>query len=157
VIVVLVLCFVYLVYRFRYNNCIPLGVEDHVNGVLANSIDSTYEDHVFFPVGISPTRFQAHVVRVTKVEFGFLKRTKANRLMVRKFIRDLMRDHGMRPTHIHQHLDLCVAIFFIPSNIDIMVEQVNASAGALERDREMRTSWTSMFDRLGGMLKFTEE
>jgi hypothetical protein len=115
------------------------------------------EDKGFYTAGMSRGRFQAKVVSIAKAEFGYLNRTQANRLMVRKFMRDFMRERGMRPTHIAQHLDVSVACFFIPSDQDMIAYQLGASREAISRDRVINTLWESYFGPIGRMLGFKQE
>jgi hypothetical protein len=115
------------------------------------------EDKGFYTAGMSRGRFQAKVVSIAKAEFGYLNRTQANRLMVRKFMRDFMRERGMRPTHIAQHLDVSVACFFIPSDQDMIAHQLGASREAISRDRVINTLWESYFGPIGRMLGFKQE
>lgn len=102
-------------------------------------------------------RFQGKVVSIAKAEFGYLQRTEANRLMVRKFMRDFMRERGMRPTHVAQHLDVSVACFFIPSDQDMLAHQVGATRDALTRNGMINTLWESYFGPIGRMLGFRQE
>jgi len=101
-------------------------------------------------------RFQAKLVKLAKSEFGLLKRTEANRLMVRKFLRDHMQDHGMRPTHIAEYLDVSVAIFFIPCRQDLIAHQVGSSMAAQSMNEMIQTQWESIYRPLGRMLGFIE-
>lgn len=108
-------------------------------------------------VGLRPHHFQSKLITLAKSEFGLLKRTEANRLMVRKFMRDHMREHGVRPSHIAAHLDKSVAIFFIPTKMDIEAVQVGATSLAHERNNRILADWQSFFGRIGGMLGFTKQ
>lgn len=140
---------------------IPKAVEDHVTSVLAHAGDENFapeeEEGAFYTPGMVKGRFQGKVVAIAKAEFGYLQRTEANRLMVRKFMRDFMRDRGMRPTHIAHHLDVSVACFFIPSDQDLLAHQVGASREALTRNRVINTLWESYFGPIGRMLGFKQE
>lgn len=111
----------------------------------------------FYTVGMKRGKFQAKLIQIAKAEFGLLRRTEANRLMVRKFLRDHMREHGMRPTHIAQHLDVSTACFFIPSEQDMIAHQLGASREALSRDRVINTIWESAYGAIGRMLGFKNE
>lgn len=138
---------------------IPKSVEEHVTNVLAhvdNGDFSTEEEEKdgFYTAGMKRGRFQAKLVAIAKAEFGLLPRTHANRLMVRKFLRDHMRERGMRPTHIAMHLDVSVACFFIPSEQDMLAHQLGASREALTREGVINTLWESYFGPLGRMLGF---
>jgi hypothetical protein len=137
-------------------------VENHVTDVLANVdvADESLEDtgkEEFYTVGMKRGKFQARLINVAKVEFGLLQRTESNRLMVRKFLRDYMREHGMRPTHIVQHLDVSTACFFIPSGQDILAHQLGASREAITREGMINTIWESAYGAIGRMLSFRKE
>jgi hypothetical protein len=64
-------------------------------------------------------RFIAACVGAARAEYGLVTECEANRLMIRKFIRDKMRKHGMRESHIAAHCDRAVTIYFIPLDSDI--------------------------------------
>jgi hypothetical protein len=138
---------------------IPQSVEDHVADVLAH-VDETEltveEEDTEFKICGKISRFQSRLILFAKAEFGLLRRSQANRLMVRKDLRDLMRDRGVRPSHIAAHLDTAVAIFFIPSKKDVSNHQVGASALANERDDLVTTQWESIFGGVSRMLGFPE-
>jgi len=149
-------------FRPRNSLAIPKSVEAHVADVMANVDNGDFpptelENEGFFTAGMKRGRFQAKLVAIAKAEFGLLGRTQANRLMVRKFLRDHMRERGMRPTHIAQHLDVSVACFFIPSEQDMIAHQLGASREALTRDAMINTAWQSAYGFLGRMLGFHRE
>lgn len=163
--IVLVLILVILLLWFwpqKSKLAIPMAVENHVADVMANVDDGDFssnelEDGGFFTAGMKRGRFQAKLIAIAKAEFGLLARTQANRLMVRKFLRDHMRERGMRPTHIAQHLDVSVACFFIPSSQDIVAHQLGASREALTREGIINTAWESAYGFLGHMLGFKRD
>jgi len=134
---------------------IPLSVENHVSEVMAyldageDEEELELEDN-FLPRGKS----QARMIALAKSEFGYLKRTEANRLMVRKFLRDTMRERLMRPSHIAQNVDICVACFFIPSKVDVISMQMGAARLTTNRNEEMATEWVSWYGSLKHMLGF---
>jgi len=64
-------------------------------------------------------RFIASAINEARIEFGLVTECEANRLMVRKFLRDKMKEHGVRPTHIALHLDTAVSLFFVPLDRDV--------------------------------------
>lgn len=154
-------CLLTIVWRLwpsKRPNVIGKCVEDNVNNVLAHiaGVDPDDEDDCKTPLtpGRDPTRFQARLVMQAKAEFGFLQRSVANRLMVRKFLLGIMRDHGVRPQHISMHLDIVVAIFFIPSDADIAAHQVGATAAAHQRGDMMASVWESFYGVFGRMKDF---
>lgn len=92
--------------------------EDHIKNVLTNVDDGDLEvdeevgsEEKFFSPTACRGRFISKVILAAKAEFGLLQRSRANYLMVRKFMRDLMRERKMRPSHIAQHLDPACAMF----------------------------------------------
>lgn len=145
---------IYLVrrtYRRYTSKIIPRKVENYVDHVMADVDHVDFSDDeegggLFYPGLKGASRFQAKMVRIAKGEFGLLERSEANRLMVRKFVRDYMREHGVRPTHIGMHVDLVVAMFFIPSHIDILSSQMQFTNTAKERDDLRMTVWTNFCD-----------
>lgn len=160
-IVIVLLCLIAWWYRPSRLGAIPASVEKHVVNVLANVDDGDFsreeEDDAFYRVDMKRSRFQARVVCIAKAEFGLLPRSQANKLMVRKYLRDYMREHGMRSTHIAQHLDVCVALVFIPSEQDIIAHQLGASKAAHDRDGLINTLWDSAYGHFGRMLGFKSE
>lgn len=140
---------------------IPVAVERLVVDVMANvdDIDSESEgdDQEFFHPKMKRKNFLARLVRLAKSEFGLIPRTQANKLMVRKFLRDHMREKKMRPSHIVQHLDVSVACFFIPSEQEIIAHQLGAAREAHNRDGLINSLWDSAYGNFGRMLGFKSE
>lgn len=154
---------IYIVYRWFYptrnNPHLSKEFESHITNVLADVDGGDFDEEeevTRFSVGPGTGRFQAKVVLAAKAEFGLLQRSNANRLMVRKFMRDLMRDHKMRPSHIHENIEICVALFFIPSKYDISAYKVGASLEAITRDNDVHTWWESFYGPIGRMLGFSQ-
>jgi hypothetical protein len=145
----------------RSPRAIPKEVEDHVASVLAHAsnVDFTSEEEegAFYDVSVDRGRFQGKVVAIAKAEFGYLQRTESNRKMVRKFMRDFMRERGMRPTHIAQHLDVSVACFFIPSEQDCIAHQVGATRDAHTQEGVINTLWESYYGPIARMLGFQRD
>jgi hypothetical protein len=156
--IILICCLCVTLHLLNKKRSIPYTLEHKVTDVLAHVDDiecsEEVEGEAFFEKRYSRGAFQAKVIKVAKAEFGYLKRSEANRLMVRKYMRDLMRDRGMRPSHIAHHVDICVAIFFIPSRVDMEAHQIGAARDAHERNSVMITAWESFFGPLGSMLGF---
>lgn len=159
IIAILVCCLCLTLYLLRRREAISHSLERRVTDVLAHVDDiecsEEVDGEVFFEKHYSRGTFQAKVIKIAKAEFGYLKRSEANRLMVRKYMRDVMRDRGMRPSHIAHHVDMCVAIFFIPSRMDMEAHQIGATRDAHQRDVVMKTAWYSFFGPLGSMLGFS--
>ncbi len=89
-----------------------------------------------------------HLVRLAKLEFGMIQPTIANRLMVRKFLRDSAIAHGLRPTHALVAVERSLALFFVPTNEDVLIRQVENSAPVLERHYRYANVGRNFFQRL---------
>lgn len=79
------------------------------------------------------TRFLGAVVREAKNEFGVPEDNAANRLVLRKFIRDKMVDRGMRPSHISTFLDFAIEMVFVPSINQLQAKRLRKSAAWVDR------------------------
>jgi len=118
-----------------------------------DEIDDEVEECSSRPVADEPRRitfgkrktFIAACVLEAKVQFGLPTDCEANRLMIRKFVRDMMVERGMRPTHIAGFLDLVVELVFVPSEDQILARRLRASvAWATRRERyaePLQTMW----------------
>jgi hypothetical protein len=73
-------------------------------------------------------RWVVKAATMAKVKFGILSLTEANELMVSDYIRKLMVEHGVRPSHIVQLYPLAVALAFNPSSSEIAYSRLKASA-----------------------------
>jgi hypothetical protein len=139
-------------------HAVPKQVEDLVAGVMAYTGDiHPHDDDDCQPPpqpGFNLTKFRARLVMQAKAEFGYLQRTKANSLMVRKFLLGVMRERKVRPSHIASQLDIVVSIFFIPSDSDITAHQIGATAAAHHRDGMMADVWESFYGYFGRMKGF---
>lgn len=92
------------------------------------------------PLPSSPARryrYSAYCARLAKAEFGLLKRTEANRLMVQKFIRDEMRSHNVRPTHVSFLLPIAVEATFLPTQSDLLAAQLRSTTDWVDRDKQL--------------------
>ncbi len=140
--------------RLKRSNTIPLSLEVAVNEVLCHVDDGIDDDGLGLQEVVHRGRLRAILVQSAKNEFGLIKRSMANHHMVRKFMRDKMRERGVRPKHIQQNLDVAVACFFIPSVQDVLARQVGATRVAIERDEQINTAWQSAYRFVTGMLGF---
>ncbi len=158
----IIICLLYWWYNKTPRNIVPQHVETLVSEVLriAESEDITVKDAVEHARGagrLPRVTFTASLVNEARAHFGSLRMIESNRLMVRKFMRDKCVDHGVRVSHIAQHLDSAVAIFFIPTESDILCKQVRQSQMSVRRAEEMRTSWYSRFTGIASRLTDQEE
>lgn len=72
-------------------------------------------------------KFVGACVMSAKVVFGTPTDDRANRLVIRKFLRDLMEEHGMRPTHIMKYLDMTTELVFVPSASELHAARLRNS------------------------------
>nr|WPR18242.1 MAG: RNA-dependent RNA polymerase [Crogonang virus 49] len=59
------------------------------------------------------------VVATCRLTFGVCVRSEANEKAVRRVAVNIMKEHGVRPTHMNKMLPYIVELVFIPSNDDI--------------------------------------
>lgn len=91
-------------------------------------------------------RFIAACVGAARAEYGLVSECEANKLMIRKFIRDKMRKHGMRESHIAAHCDTAVTIYFIPLDSDIAEgKRRNGLIGGHQRAEHQKAGVRSPF------------
>jgi hypothetical protein len=105
---------------------VPIEVERHVADVM-REVTKASESLVEEVIGSgrpARIRYTARLILEAKAEFGLLKNIEANRLMVRKWMRDTARAHGLRNIHIATMLDSTVSLFFLPSDHDIVTGYV---------------------------------
>lgn len=90
------------------------------------------------------TRYLPILVREIKAEKGLLKDTAANRMVLRKLIFIHATDHGIRPTHIQEFVDLAISMILTPTANDI-------EAAQHERTNAVQGKW-SEFIAWGGRI-----
>jgi hypothetical protein len=109
----------------------------------ADAAIDVLDDFVDVPVNVvrrKPARFIASAINMAREEFGLVSKCEANRLMVRKFLRDKMRERKMRPTHIALHLDSAVTLYFTPLERDIANQLWENSDAVVARHRAVFTA-----------------
>lgn len=79
------------------------------------------------------TKFRAAMVNSAKAKFGPRKMSEANRLVIRNWLYEEMKEHGLRPSHIARHIDLVTNLVFVPSKHEILAQDALAVATALNR------------------------
>ena len=94
-------------------------------------------------------RFAAFVARQAKAEFGLPKRTEANRLVVQKFCRDFMREHGVRATHISHLLPIAVELTFVPTESDVFAAKLRGTHTLAVREHEAGTWGHALYGGVG--------
>lgn len=71
--------------------------------------------------------YMACVVQEAKNRFGVPEHTAANKLAVRRFLLDTMTKHGVRPTHIHRVLPMCINLVFVRSDSELYADEMMGS------------------------------
>jgi hypothetical protein len=86
-----------------------------------------------------PCRFkQAPTIRkfvgFVRAKIGAQKRTPANILVVQRELLSVMKEKGMRPTHINQVLPYAVRLFFVPNDDDLAATALDHIPELQERE-----------------------
>ncbi len=150
-------------YLLRGNSTHKLSrrFEDRIRDVMAHVDDTEFDveeetnDRFSTNFGERPNRFQAKLVLAAKAKFGRLRWTEANRYMVRKFLAELMAEHGMRPSHIARNVELATTLAFVPSRQEIESQKACAAAESILRQAEVETTWESYYGKIGRVLGFS--
>jgi hypothetical protein len=134
--------------------------EDRVAAVMAHVDDTEFksgeENGSKFARNLDkPNRFQAKLIVAAKAKFGRLRWTEANRHMVRKYIGELMEQHGMRPSHILRYSELATTLTFVPSRHEIDAYKAGAAIESISRQGEVDVEWESYYGKVGRMLGFS--
>jgi hypothetical protein len=85
-----------------------------------------------------PKRGLPYATRVgleARAQVGLLERTKANFLVYQRICRDIMKEHGVRTTHIATTLPVAIAAAFNPSINDIISSRAIGGTIISERHR----------------------
>nr|WRQ65071.1 tombus P33-like protein [Tolivirales sp.] len=85
-----------------------------------------------------PKRGLPYATRVgleARAQVGLLERTKANFLVYQRICRDIMKEHGVRTTHIATTLPVAIAAAFNPSINDIISSRAIGGTFISERHR----------------------
>jgi hypothetical protein len=69
-------------------------------------------------------RFAGNAARAAKVRFSLPVDNPANRLAVHAFLREWMKDHGHRPSHIARDLPIAVELTFCPSESEVLASRM---------------------------------
>lgn len=78
---------------------------------------------------------------LAKARFGLVDDTEANNIMLSDFIRKIMLEHGIRPSHVLQLYPLAVALALVPSEAEIMASRLRASAQRVNADYRHKGPW----------------
>jgi len=162
VVILFTFLFSFLVFYFFFlkSNDIPLNVESLAAKIVA-TIDAPTdegEDCLDGETGkVRPERKASYIsvcASMARVEFGGMKRTEANKMMVHKYIRDVMRDHGVRPSHIALLLPQAVEFAFVENAGEIIARQMRASDAVQTRSEVSSVGWTSRLRKIQHNLGF---
>lgn len=83
----------------------------------------------------------AKLIAEVRAEFPPLKMTAANKMMVDRFVRDRMREHHVRPSHIVQIKPIVVAMAFIASEGDVTAARLMGTKVVVERQEAATSRW----------------
>jgi hypothetical protein len=108
---------------------------------LVNTCNAPIDVKEFWEVS-SRSGFIIASVMECKNRFGCPDKSQANRLAVRRFLLDLMKQHKVRPTHINSCIDVCVELVFIPNNNDLAAREIARCFGAM-RGGSQTSAWVT--------------
>ncbi len=98
----------------------------------------------------------ATIVQEAKIEFGPMRRTEANRMIVHRFIRDKMREiPDMRPGNILKLLPVAVETVFLASDAEIVALQARGSRAFQAQHDKSTIRWWSWLTRQSHDLGFS--
>lgn len=146
------------------DSSIDLGDSEGVNPVVVSADEQMLFNNCDYVdalcnLHVLPRRRKAGILQLlvakTKGKFLLDRYTRANVLVVRKYLYTEMCSIGMRPLHITQILDAAVELCFTPSRYEIEARELRTSRAVLdrleERDGPRYTRWfesiTSLFPR----------
>lgn len=99
--------------------------------------------------------YEASVVREIKNKLGVPKYTEANKQAVRRAAENIMRKHGVRPTHIGESIEKIIVGVFIPDRFDIEAAKMMASNTAANiRDEYHNAGPENGWTRLSNFFRF---
>jgi len=64
--------------------------------------------------------FRHFLVTSGKLKFGCPTRNEANLQVVRKYLYDVCKDHGLVARHIVEHIDVATELIFVPSRSELL-------------------------------------
>lgn len=95
--------------------------------------------------------YVASVVSEIKNKLGCPAANAANLLAVRRMANNIMRNHGVRPTHIRSVIEVIIAGVFVPDEMDLSAAKMLQSVGVKELREELsdagpKSVWTQLFN-----------
>lgn len=103
--------------------------DEELHGVMADSLRDEETESLKTPAIV------VKYLRVAKIRFGTPKRTEANRLSVRDYVRKSMEADDTRHIDIARYLDQVVAMAFIPNDVELRWNDAHLSPEAVGRNR----------------------
>lgn len=107
--------------------------------------DDTDDAHGDGPLDVSGVRqrrrYLRRVVLEARAHFPPMRRTQANTLVLDRWFRDTMREHGLRPSHIAVIKPLAVAAFFVRLDAEIAAAELTASSVVREAEDQYEEAW----------------
>jgi len=97
------------------------------------------------PVGVRRGRYIGVLVRNAKAKFSLPRPNEANRMMVRKYIRDLVEEHGVRPSHAAAIIDVATSMVFIPNVYEIFANSMLNTDIVDQRENEYQAKGRHSF------------
>lgn len=105
-----------------------VGEDGFFGNMFDEQLPEEYEDlGVRLRMPARRARWVVKAATMAKVKFGVLQQTEANELMVSDYVRKLMVEHGVRPSHIVQLYPLAVALALMPSQSEVMYSKLRGS------------------------------
>jgi len=98
-------------------------------------------------------KFIAACVLAAKNQFGTPALIEANRLVVRKFVADLMTQRGMRPSHISKFLPFVEELVFVPTAHELGAKRMARALAILDRQERYRLELQTE-SRISRVLRF---
>jgi hypothetical protein len=113
-----------------------IGIEDLMESLPADPTYNAAPGQVAERTVLARRRsqFVAYCIRKTKFKFGLLRRTEANRLMVRKFVVDIMVERGVRDSHIYNQVDDVTELTFVPNEADVIRAEMRSAHQVVEME-----------------------
>lgn len=70
------------------------------------------------------------VIAECKIKFGVPSNTTANRKAIERFAANIMKKHGVRPTHIRKYLPIVTKMTFVPDQWQVEAERLAGTRSA---------------------------
>lgn len=86
-------------------------------------------------------RYLRKVVLEARAHFPPMRRTQANTLVLDRWFRDTMREHGLRPSHIAVIKPLAVAAFYVRLDAEIAAAELTASSVVRDVEEQYEQAW----------------